>query len=108
MISLSQGVHGTVFDARNDGVADFVDKDGNISRMQDITEILRQNHAAQQDDHFKGFRIAPTFRKVASIPVAVVDIAKAQGFDLLNDADDMRYFLNHPDNRAFRTTLERV
>lgn len=108
MISLSQGVRGRVLERRNDGVADFVDSAGNISRMQDITEILRQNHAAQGEDAFKGFRIAPTFRKVASLPVAVVDIAKAQGIDLLNDPDALRYFLNHPDNRAFRTTLERV
>lgn len=108
MLELSQGVHGSVLEARNDGVADFIDAEGNISRMQNITEVLRQNHAAQSEDKFKGFRVAPTFRRVASIPVTVIDIAKAQGFDLLNNPDHMRYFLNHPDNRAFRTTLERV
>ena len=59
-------------------------------------------------DHFKGFRLAPTFRKVASIPVAAVDIAKAQGLDILNDPDDMRKFLNDPMNKAFRTTNEVV
>lgn len=108
MLELSQGVRGNVLEARNDGVADFMDAEGNISRMQDVTDIVAQNHAWQLEDRFKGFRIAPTFRRVASIPVAVVDIAKAQGLDLLNDPDAMRHFLNHPDNRAFRTTLERV
>ena len=108
MLELSQGVRGNVLEARNDGVADFMDAEGNISRMQDVTDIVAQNHALQLEDCFKGFRIAPTFRRVASIPVAVVDIAKAQGLDLLNDPDAMRHFLNHPDNRAFRTTLERV
>ena len=39
---------------------------------------------------------------------AVADIAAAQGLDILNDPDAMRRFLNDPDNRAFRTTLERV
>lgn len=108
MLELSQGVHGVVLDARDDGVTDFIDKDGNISRMQDVTEIVRMNHFLQGVDKFKGFRIAPDFRKVASIPVAVVDIAAAQGLDILNNPDDLRHFLNHPDNRAFRTTLERV
>lgn len=108
MLELKQAIRGEVLDARQDGVADFVDSEGNISRMQDVTEIVRMNQAQQLEDRFKGFRIAPTFRKVASIPVAVIDIAKAQGLDILNDRDAMRYFLNHPDNRAFRTTLERV
>ncbi len=39
---------------------------------------------------------------------AVVDIAAAQGLDILGDPEAMRKFLNAPDNRAFRTTLERV
>lgn len=108
MLELSQGVHGVVLDARTDGVTDFIDDDGNISRMQDVTEILRENNFLQGEDKFHGFRLAPDFRKVASIPVAVVDIAAAQGVDILNNPDHLRYFLNHPDNRAFRTTLERV
>jgi hypothetical protein len=108
MLKLSQGVHGVVLEARDDGVTDFIDKDGNISRMQDVTEILRENHFLQGEDKFQGFRIAPDFRKVASIPVAVVDIAAAQGLDILNNVDHLKYFLNHSDNRAFRTTLERV
>lgn len=108
MVELSQGVHGVAYDVRDDGVIDFIDDEGNFSRMQDITEILRANHFLQGEDSFKGFRKAPDFRKVASIPVAVVDIAKAQGLDLINNPEHLRYFLNHRDNRAFRTTLERV
>lgn len=108
MLELSQGVRGAVLQSRADGVTDFMDKDGNFSRMQDVTEILRQNHEAQLADRFKGFRKAPDFRRVASIPVAVVDIAKTQGLDLLNNPDHLKFFLNDPDNRAFRTTLERV
>lgn len=109
MLELSQGVRGRVFSFRNDGVADFVDGEGRISRMQDVTEIVRRNRFEQNEaDRFKGFRLAPTFRKVASIPVAVVDIAAAQGMDIMNDPEQMRRFLNHSDNRAFRTSLERV
>jgi hypothetical protein len=108
MLDLNQGVRGTALEVRADGVADFIDADGNFSRIQDVTDIIRMNQACQLDDKFKGFRIAPTFRKVATIPVAVVDIAKAQGIDLLNDEKALRQFLNDSDNRAFRTTLERV
>ncbi len=39
---------------------------------------------------------------------AVADMAAAQGLDILNDPEAMRKFLNDPDNRAFRTTLEKV
>ena len=106
MLELSQGVRGMRYDYA-DGVSDFVTPDGIISRSQDVTEIIRQN-LAEQNAQKCGFQKAPTFRKVASIPVAVVDIAAAQGLDILNDPDAMRKFLNDPDNRAFRTTLERV
>ncbi len=107
-IDLAQGVHGSVFGSREDGVTDFMDENGNFGRVQNIDGILRDNHADLMEDRFKGFRIAPTYRKVASIPVAVIDIAAAQGIDLLHDPDAMRQFLNDPDNRAFRTTNERL
>ena len=107
MVDVSQAVRGRVFD--NDGVVvDRIDDEGNICRTQDVTEIVRANHAEQMEDRFKGFRKAPTFRRVASIPVAAVDIAKAQGVDLLGDPRALRQFLNDPANRAFRTTLEKV
>ena len=106
MLELSQGVRGVCYNY-TDGVSDFVTKDGIISRSQDVTEIIRQNRA-EQNAQKCGFQKTPTFRKVASIPVAVVDIAAAQGLNIMNDPDAMRKFLNDPDNRAFRTTLERV
>ena len=106
MLELSQGTRGRLLDS-HDGVSDFLTEDGILSRSQDVTEIIRQNRA-EQNVQKCGFRPAPTFRKVASIPVAVVDIAMAQGLDILNDPEAMRHFLNDPANRAFRTTLERV
>lgn len=108
MLELSQTVRGQVLQARDDGVTDYIDEHGNLARSQDVTAIVRRNRFEQGEDRFRGFRLAPTFRKVASIPVAVVDIAKAQGLDILNDAEALRSFLNDRDNRAFRTTLERV
>ena len=106
MLELSQGARGVRFFCA-DGVSDFVTEEGIISRAQDVTEIIRQNRAEQNAQNC-GFQKAPVFRRVASIPVAVVDIAAAQGLDILNDQGAMRKFLNDPDNRAFRTTLERV
>ena len=109
MLELSQRVRGRVINARADGVTDFMDEDGVITRRQDVTEILRRNRFHQNESGRRcGFRAAPVFRRVASIPVAVADIAKAQGLDILNDPDDMRRFLNHRDNIAFRTTTEQV
>ena len=99
---------GMVLEAREDGVIDRIHDGGLLSREQDVTEILRMNHFQRGEDRLQGFRFAPTFRQVARIPVAAVDIAAAQGLDILNDPDDMRRFLNDPDNAAFRTTMERV
>ena len=99
---------GMVLEAREDGVIDRIHDGGLLSREQDVTEILRMNHFQRGEDRMQGFRFAPTFRRVARIPVAAVDIAAAQGLDILNDPDDMRRFLNDPENAAFRTTMERV
>ena len=107
-LNLHQRVGGAILESREDGVTDRITPDGILTREQDITDILKQNAAERAEDRFRGFRLAPTFRKVASIPVAAVDIAKAQGLDILNDAEDMRKFLNDPMNMAFRVTLERV
>ena len=99
---------GMVLEAREDGVIDRIHDGGLLSREQDGTEILRMNHFQRGEDRMQGFRFAPTFRQVARIPVAAVDIAAAQGLDILNAPDDMRRFLNDPENAAFRTTMERV
>lgn len=99
---------GMVLDAREDGIIDRIHDGGLLSREQDVTEILRMNHFQRGEDRMQGFRFAPTFRQIARIPVAAVDIAAAQGLDILNDPDDMRRFLNDPENAAFRTTMERV
>ena len=99
---------GMVLEAREDGVIDRIHDGGLLSREQDVTEILRMNHFQRGEDRMQGFRFAPTFRQVARIPVAAVDIAAAHGLDILNDPDDMRRFLNDPENAAFRTTMERV
>ena len=99
---------GMVLEAREDGVIDRIHDGGLLSREQDVTEILRMNHFQRGEDRLQGFRFAPTFRQVARIPVSAVDIAAAQGLDILNDPDDMRRFLNDPENAAFRTTMERV
>ena len=106
MLELTQGVRGVCLGGAG-GVWDYVTEEGVLSRSQDVTDIIRQNREAQNAPKC-GFQKAPTFRRVASIPVAVVDIAAAQGLDILNDPEAMRKFLNDPDNRAFRTTLERV
>jgi hypothetical protein len=94
---------------RPDGIADFMDAEGRLCRVQDVSGVLRLNHALRTESGRRcGFRPAPVFRRVASIPLAVVDIAKAQGLDLMRDPEALRRFLNDRDNAAFRTTEEHV
>ena len=109
MLELSQRISGRLINSRADGVADFLDAEGRICRVQDVTSIVRLNQALRNESARRcGFRPAPVFRRVASIPLAVVDIAKAQGLDLLRDPEALRRFLNDRQSAAFRTTEERV
>ena len=50
----------------------------------------------------------PTFRQVAEFPVALVEILRAKGLDILNDPAAMKKVLNDPEFAAFRTTAGRV
>ncbi len=92
---------------QNGGFVKFRHRVAQKLPLQDVTEIIRQNKEAQNAQKC-GFQKASTFRRVASIPVAVADIAAAQGLDILNDPEAMRKFLNDPDNRAFRARPESV
>ena len=107
MLELSQGVRGNIVDSV-DGITDFITEDGIMSRSQDVTDIIEANKRAMNAVHRCGFKAPEVFRRVASIPRAVFDIAKAQGIDLMNDEDAMKRFLNDRDNLAWRTTGERV
>ena len=109
MLNLTQRISGRLVQSREDGVSDFMDAEGRICRVQDVGGIVRLNRVLRNEsDRRCGFRPAPVFRRVASIPLAVVDIAKAQGLDLMRDPEALRRFLNDRDNAAFRTTEERV
>ena len=109
MLDLTQRISGRLLNAHPDGIADFMDAEGRLCRVQDVGGVLRLNHALRMESGRRcGFRPAPVFRRVASIPLAVVDIAKAQGLDLMRDTEALRRFLNDRDNAAFRTTEERV
>ena len=109
MLNLTQRISGRLVQSREDGVSDFMDAEGRICRVQDVGGIVRLNRALRNESGRRcGFRPAPVFRRVASIPLAVVDIAKAQGLDLMRDPEALRRFLNDRDNAAFRTTEERV
>lgn len=107
MLDLNQGVRGQAY-SHEDGITDYVTDDGTLSRVQDVTAIIEANKIAQNSVQRCGFKAPETYRRVASIPRAVFDLAKAQGIDLMRDDSALRQFLNDPDNRLFRTRLERV
>ena len=107
MLDLNQGLRGEAY-SNECGVVDTITADGVLAIAQDVTAIIEANKRAQNAVQHCGFRKPETFRQVADIPVAVIQLALAQGMDIMHDPDAMRRFLNDPDNRAFRTTLERV
>lgn len=106
-MELNQGIRGTVYSAEG-GIVDTITDDGILATAQDVTAIIEANKRKQNAVQHCGFRKAETFRQVADIPVAAIALAMAQGIDLMHDQDALRRFLNDPENRFFRTTLERV
>lgn len=72
-----------------------------IERIQDVEPIIEANKDA--------YNWAPThwkndFNKVASIPLVVIEKYKNEtGIDLLKDKDELRKFLNDPNNKFMRT-----
>ena len=80
-----------------------------ISVEQDVSAILDAIRAERTgNDRLRGFRKPEAFYPVARIPLALVDVLKAQGLDVLADTDDMFRFLNDPAFAAFRTSTGRV
>ena len=81
-----------------------------IETIQDVSDIVEQNK--------QEFNNAPTTwgedvfdNKIAAIPMTVIDdLNKKQimkGFQIL-DVKKFKEFLNHPDNRFFRTKPGRI
>ena len=98
-----------VLDQRPGGIIETLHDGRAIGIEQDVTDILelcRLNRT--ENDRFRGFRKIPEFQHVASIPLALVEIVKAKGMDILNDEEAMRAFLNNPENDVFRTSGGRV
>lgn len=83
----------------------WLDENGGlvVRRTQDVEPILEHNkRLATADD---GYSPSRDVRRVASIPLAVIEQWRAEGFDLLGQYDpkELRRRLNDPDNRFFRT-----
>jgi hypothetical protein len=94
-----------VIEVRPGGIVESL-HDGNVITVsQEVGGIIRECAAARaENDRFRGFRKPEEFRCVATIPFAAVEIAAAQGMDILEDEDALRAFLNDPANAAFRTS----
>ena len=98
-----------VIDRRPGGIVETLHDDNAVSIAQDVSAIVdfcrRQR---TENDRFRGFRRPPEFSHVASIPLALIDILRARGRDIMHDEDALRDFLNNPDNAVFRTSGGRV
>lgn len=87
-------------------VAHLDDEGGLIlETVQDVTSIVESNKA-QYNQHTSLDRWKDGMTKVASLPLTVIDDLNRkgimQGF-AVRDEVAFKAFLNHPDNRFFRT-----
>lgn len=75
---------------------------------QDCGGLIERCTAARNADTLRGHQKPRPFRLVAELPVALVEVLKSQGVDVLADKEALRNVLNDPAFRAFRTTEGRV
>ena len=98
-----------VIEHRPDGITEVLHDDNVIAINQPIDDILRHCKDERSiNDQMRGFRKPKEWHHVAEIPLALIEILYAQGIDILNNADDMKRFLNDPQNAAFRTSTGTV
>lgn len=79
-----------------------------IERAQDCTPILDHNKALANDGD--GYSSDRTLRRVASIPLVVVEMWMNEGINIFdpNHADAIKRKLNDPDNLYLRTAPGRL
>ena len=82
----------------------FHEEDGKyyINRVQDVEPIIDDNKV----DYNNGTQQGSDMRRVASIPLVIVDELMRKG--IWGDPARLKVWLNDPDNRLFRTSPERV
>jgi hypothetical protein len=93
-----------VIDYRPGGVVEHL-HDGNVITVsQEVDAVIKHCQAQRAvNDRLRGFRKPKTYQQVAEIPLALVEVLKAQGIDVLNDPEAMRRVLNDSAFAAFRT-----
>lgn len=98
-----------ILDIRESGIVDRL-HDGNVVTVeQDVTAIIEAcAREGSEANRLRGFKKPEEFRHVAEIPLAAVEIALAQGMDILRDEDALKKWLNNPENKAFRVHQGRV
>lgn len=87
---------------------DPADQTTTVTLGQDVTDVMERCAAKRAAEEPLGMRRTATFREVAEIPCALVEILRVQGQDILNDPEALRRFLNDPAFAAFRTSRGRV
>jgi hypothetical protein len=94
LFSVDQGRH-TIAHATDDGIV--------LETKQDVSAILEAN---KREYNASDGKFESVVTKVASLPLTVIDDLNRkgimQGFSVKDDKA-FRAFLNHPDNRFFRT-----
>ena len=79
-----------------------------LIKNQDITAIVKANKAQYNE----GIKVGSEFRKIASIPLVVMeDLIRQKIFDInfqLLDPKKFKQWLENSDNQVFRTSPERL
>lgn len=94
-----------------DGVSTFAGYDDGkiiVKREQDVEAILNHNKALATDSD--GYSQSRDLRRVASIPLAVVEQWRLEGVDIMdpNCKEEVRRRLNSSENLYFRTAPGRL
>ncbi len=76
--------------------------------FQDCGDLIERCAAARNADILRGYQKPRTFRLVAELPVALVEVLAVRGVDVIGDREARRKVLNDPAFRAFRTTNGKV
>lgn len=73
-----------------------------VTNSQDVQSLLDKNKAFRNDDLGKG----KDMRHCASIPLHILHYLEQRG--ITKDPKRLKAWLNDPDNRAFRTSMDTV
>ena len=72
--------------------------------IEDHRPVLEQNYVDKCNEN-NGFTQKRMFRRLARIPVAVIEVAKQMGYDMERDGDLFRFLRDNPEFLTVKSRL---